>query len=446
MLAVSAPIIVANAATPLLGWVDTAILGRSGSVADLGAIGLGALLLSFLYWTFGFLRMSTTGFVAQARGAQDEVELRAAVLRALLLAALLSAILMVLARPAIVMGIDLLAAGPSVAPQATDYALIRRFGAFATLGSFVVHGVLIGLAQSRRLLALQVAMNVVNAGLDLWFTSPALGWGIRGIAWGTVTAEWLAFAAGLWMIREPLGRWTDPPWSRIFELTRLRTALRANADISIRTIFLLLGFALFNREGARLGDVPLAANHVSLQFIAFAAFFLDGYAFALESFIGRAVGAGRLDHARATLRSATPLALGTAAVLATAWLVMAPAIVAFITPSEEVRALVGHDAPLVALYVVVAVWAFQLDGVFIGATRTREMKYAAIVSLATFALAIQIAVPVAANSGLWLAFIGFAATRAVTLAACLPRLQRDLFPPRPSSPGPSRTAGIQKGT
>lgn len=421
------PIILANCAVPLLGLVDTAVIGRTGSVAELGAIALGALVFSFVYWTFGFLRMGTTGLVAQATGADDEPEVRAAVGRALVTGLGLGLLLLALQLPVARAALALLDAGAEVEEVTRRYVLIRIWGAPASLAGFAVNGALIGLGASRRLLLVQLLLNGLNIVLDLLFAG-VLGWGAAGIAAGTALAEWSALSFGLWTLAGPLRRrrrdgeafW---PLARIRDRGRLVATLRVNVDIMVRTVFLMLGFAWFTNQGARYGDVTLAANHVLLQLVSFSAFFLDGFAFATESLVGGAVGAGRRAVFDAVVRRSTALAAATATVLAaTIWLA-GEAVVAALTDLEAVRATALAQLPLAAAYVLLSFPAFQLDGVFIGATRTRAMRDAAILSFAVFLGAWGLLALEHGNRGLWLAFILYVLARAAALGVYFPGLR-----------------------
>jgi MATE family multidrug resistance protein len=413
------PIILANCAVPLLGLVDTAVIGHTGSVAELGAIALGALVFSFVYWTFGFLRMGTTGLVAQAAGADDEPEVRAAVGRALLTGLGLGLVLLALQLPVARSALALLDAGAEVEEVTRRYVLIRIWGAPASLAGFAVSGALIGLGASRRLLLVQLFLNGLNIVLDLLFAG-VLGWGAAGIAAGTALAEWSALSLGLWTLvgllrrrqRDEEAFW--PP-ARLRDRGRFVATLRVNVDIMVRTVFLMLGFAWFTNQGARYGDVTLAANHVLLQLVSFSAFFLDGFAFATESLVGGAVGSGRRGVFDAVVRRSTELAAATALVLAaTIWL-GGEAVVAALTDLEAVRAAALAQLPFAALYVLLSFPAFQLDGVFIGATRTRAMRDAAILSFAAFLGAWWLLALEHGNRGLWLAFILYVLARAVAL-------------------------------
>jgi MATE family multidrug resistance protein len=430
VLRIAWPIILANATVPLLGLADTAVIGHTGSAADLGAIALGALLFSFVYWTFGFLRMGTTGFVAQAAGAGDEAEVRAALLRALALGGAIGIGLLVLQQPIAWLAFRLLGGTGEVEAAARSYFAARIWGAPATLGTFALMGLFVGLGQSRALLVVQLFLNGLNIGLDVLLAG-VLDWGVRGIAVGTAVSEWSAFLVGLWLaVRALRARFTDGetfwPVQRLLDAGRLGATLRANADIMVRTLFLLFGFAWFLDQSARFGETLLAANHLLLQLVSFSAFFLDGFAFAGESLVGRAVGAGRRDLFDVAVRRSTELAAATAAILALACLTAGRPILRALTDLVPVREAAYRYLPFAAGYVLVAFAAFQLDGVFIGATRTHDMRNASILALLVFLAAWWPLAGRLGNAGLWTAFVVYVIARAVTLGARFPALRASI--------------------
>ncbi|MGY0650378.1 MATE family efflux transporter [Luteimonas sp. A537] len=422
------PIILANAAVPSLGLVDTAVIGHYGSAVELGALALGALLFNFVYWSFGFLRMGTTGFVAQAAGAGDEAEVRATLARAVLLAAGLGGALLLLQWPITWLYFALMDGSAGVEAAAGDYFRARIWGAPAALALFAISGLLIGLGRSRELLLVQLLLNGLNAGLDIWFAG-TLGMGVRGIGLGTAIAEWSTCAVAIIVVLRVLRvRHGDAapflPWARIADWQRIRASLAANRDILVRTLCLLLAFGWFANAGARFGDVTLAANHILLQLVSFSAFFLDGFAFVAEAHVGAAWGARDSGRFRRAVRLSSELAGGTALVLAVAVLLLGDAAVMALTSLPAVREVAATHLPWAALYVLLSVAAFQLDGVFIGATRTREMRHAGLVSLGVFLLA---AWPLAAlwgNHGLWAAFVVYVVARAAALLGYYSRLVR----------------------
>ncbi|HEY6815087.1 MAG TPA: MATE family efflux transporter [Croceibacterium sp.] len=426
------PIVLANAAAPLLGLTDTAVLGHTGGTAELGAIAVGGLIFNFVYWSFGFLRMSTTGFTAQARGAGDTSEVRATLARSLLLAVAIGALLIALSPLIGRAAFALLAASPRVEASAADYFFVRIWGAPATLGMYALTGSFIGLGTTQRLLLTQLLLNGLNLALDVWFAG-YLNWGARGIAWGTVISEWVALGFGLWLARGVLGRdshETASFWDlgRILDRKKLKQTLNANADIMLRTLTLLSSFAWFTNQSAVFGDTILAANHVLLQFISFSAFFLDGYAFVAESLVGAAVGAKQRPRFDQVVRRSSELSLGTAAVLAAAIAFGGGAMLHALTSVDAVQQEATRYLPLAGAYVLIGGATFQLDGIFIGATRTRAMRNAAFEALLVFLGASIVLTNRFANTGLWLAFCIFVAARAATLALRLPALRQSIAP------------------
>ncbi len=397
------------------------MIGNLGSIAELGAIALGALVFSFVYWTFGFLRMGTTGFTAQASGAGDQPEVRATLARALLFAVGMGILLIALQLPIAWVALRLLGATSEVETLTRAYFDIRIWGAPATLATFAVLGSLVGLGKTRHVLATQVVLNGLNIGLDVLFAA-VLGMGVEGIALGTVLAEWSTLIFGLLLVRGLLRddhNDAEPfwPWPQILDVSKVRAAVSANADIMVRTLFLLSGFAWFTNQGARFGDEVLAANHVLLQLVTMSAYLLDGYAHATEVLVGRAVGAGMRRVFDQTVRSATELAIATALVLSAAIVLAGPWAVATLTDHAEVRAVALTYLPYAAIYVACSFAAFQLDGIFIGATGTRDMRNASILSFVAFLAFSLLLVPALGNLGLWIAFIGYVIARAGSLAA-----------------------------
>ena len=424
------PIILANGSVPLLGLVDTAVIGHYGTAVDLGALALGALLFNFIYWSFGFLRMATTGFTAQAAGAGDEAEVRATLARSVLMGVGLGVVLLALQALLVAAYFAVMDASAAVEATGREYSQARIWGAPAALALYAFSGALIGLGHSRALLLVQLLLNGLNAGLDVHLAGN-LGLGAYGIGLGTAIAEWttcLVATVVLW--RTLRARHTDPApflqWERIADGERVRRMLSANGDIMVRTLCLLLGFGWFANQGARFGDVTLAANHLLLQLVSFSAFFLDGYAFVAEALVGSAAGGRDRLRFRRVVRLSSELALGTAVVLAAGiWLLGGP-VLGMLTSLEAVRMTAMAYLPWTALYVLLSVAAFQLDGVFIGTTRTREMRNAGLLSLGVFVLCAWPAALLWGNHGLWLSFVVFVVARALALLPYYRHLEASL--------------------
>ena len=279
VLAIAVPIVLSNATIPILGAVDTAVVGQLGQAAPIGAVGLGAVILATIYWVFGFLRMGTTGMVAQARGAGETAETGALLMRGLLIAAA-AGLVFVAGQAAVFWAAFRVApASPEVERLARAYLSIRIWGAPATIAIYALTGWLIAMERTRGVLTLQLAMNGLNVVLSVTFVL-VLGWGVRGVAAATLIAEWTGLAIGLWLCRSAFAgdRWRD--WARVFDPKRLRRMASVNGDILIRSVVLQASFTAFMFFGADLGDVTLAANQVLLQFLSITAYALDGFAFA----------------------------------------------------------------------------------------------------------------------------------------------------------------------
>ena len=424
------PIILANASVPLLGLVDTAVIGHTGDSTNLGAIALGALIFNFVYWSFGFLRMGTTGFVAQADGAANEAEVRSSFGRALIFASAIGLVLIAMQWPIAALSLQLLGASESVESITESYLLIRIWGAPATLGLYVVFGVLVGLGKSRALLKAQLFLNGTNIILDVWFAG-YLGWGVPGIALGTVIAEWLALAYALYLLFTLLqGRrlkteifWN---WTEIIDAKKLKNTFSANADILIRTLFLLFAFAWFTEQSARFGDNILAANYILLQFISFSAFFLDGFAFATESMVGRAAGAKNLRQFDRVVIDVSKLAGIASLLLSLMLLLLGTHLIGVLTNIIAVREIAEQYLGLAVIYILLSFITFQLDGIFIGTSCTKAMKNASVFSSMVFFIVSIYCIDAWMNNGLWVAFIIFLVIRALALGCYYPKLRKKI--------------------
>lgn len=425
------PIVLSNATVPLLGLADTAVIGNLGNAALIGAIAVGAMIFSFLYWGFGFLRMGTTGLIAQALGARDEAEVRATLMRALLFGGVTGLVLVVLQYPIMLGALAAVGGSPEVEASAQAYFQIRIWGAPATLATYGLLGFFIGLQNSRAALVLQLVLNGLNIGLDVLFVM-GLHMGVEGVALGTLIAEVIAAGFGLWMalriLRERLPASPLRPldWSRILDRAAVRKTVSVNFDIMIRTLCLIFAFAWFTNQGAKSGDVLLAANAILMQFVSFAAFFLDGFAFSAESLVGEAVGAKNRARLKQAVWFSTELAVATAISFSILFLVFGGLIIDTLTSAQDVRAASRVFLYWAAASPLLAIWCYQLDGIFIGATRTRDMRNAMMVSLAIYLAAFYLLAGAFGNHGLWAALMVFFIARTVTLYARYPALLRSL--------------------
>jgi MATE family multidrug resistance protein len=418
------PIILSNVTTPLLGIVDTAVVGRLPGPQYIGAVAVGAVAFTSVFWLFGFLRMGTSGFAAQANGADERNEVLAVLARAVLLAIALGLIMVLLRQPIWSLAAYFLSTSERVSELAGQYFLIRSWTAPAALTNYAVLGWLIGMQRTRMALLLQVWLNGVNIILDLVFVV-GLDMGVPGVAWATLIGEYTAAILGLglaWrIIRPSRGQWRD---ARIADLARLRAFFSANLDIMIRTASLIASFFVFTRIGAQFGDLTLAANAVLMQLVHFMAFGLDGFAFAAEALVGTALGARRLPDLRRAVIASTVWAFVIALGFSLVYALAGTSIIALITTLPEVRAAAEAYLPWVMLYPLLAVWCFQLDGIFIGATQTAEMRNSMVLAMAGFMTAAWFLPGIWGNHGLWLSLNILSVLRFTGLAAYYRRIER----------------------
>ncbi|HEU4959650.1 MAG TPA: MATE family efflux transporter [Sphingomonas sp.] len=419
------PIMLGQTTVPLVGLVDTAVIGRTGDAAALAGVALGTTIINFVFWTFGFLRMGMTGMTAQAEGAGDGQEVEAMLLRGLALGFGLGLVLFVAQIALVPLAFALLAGGKGLDAAAHGYVAARFLGAPASLSVFAINGWLLGLGRTRAALVLQIVMNIVNLGLDVLFVWH-FGMGARGVGLGTASAEWTALATGLVIASRytrGFGVFRRHRPHFLFARAAVGRLFAVNADIMVRTLALLLLFGWFTNAGARLGDTTLAANQVLMQFVSVSAFVLDGFAFTAESRIGQAIGGGSAAALRRAIRLTGEFCLGSGLLFALViWIVGRP-VIDLLTSNPDVRAIAYALLPLTAIAPAVGAPAWLLDGVFIGATRGRALRNAAILATALY-IATDLALRPLGATGVWVALVLSYIYRALTLGAHLPALLR----------------------
>ncbi|MBU1279748.1 MAG: MATE family efflux transporter [Alphaproteobacteria bacterium] len=422
VLKIAIPIVLSNATVPILGAVDTGVVGQMGLAAPIGAVGVGAIILASIYWLFGFLRMGTTGLVSQARGAADTGEVAALLTRALMIGVVGGVALIALQVPILWAAFRLSPASPEVESLARSYISIRIWSAPFAIALYGITGWLIAQERTRGVLVLQLWMNGLNIGLDLWFVL-GLGWGVQGVATATVLAEVSGALMGLWLCRDAFNvpSWRD--WARVFDRARLIYMAKVNTDILIRSVLLLAVMVSFTFLGAGFGDRTLAANQILMQFIEITAYALDGFAFSAEAIVGHALGA----RSRAALRRGALLAsfwgLIASGLLALGFAVFGGAIIDTMTTAPEVRIAARAFLPWMVLAPLLGLAAWMLDGIFIGATRTRDMRNMMILSLLAYVIAVAVMIPLFGNHGLWAALMVSYIARGATLLWKYPGLE-----------------------
>jgi len=416
----AAPIVLSNATVPLRGAVDTGVVGQIGLAAPIGAVGIGAVVLASVYWIFGFLRMGTTGLVAQAHGQGDTMEVAAGLARALIIAWIAGLSLVLLQGPVFWAAFRIAPASAEVEELARQYLGLRIWGAPATISLYAFTGWLIALERTRSVLVLQLVMNGLNVVLDLVFVL-GLGWGVRGVAVATLISEWSGFLLALWLARAAFAAGLSR--AAILAGGALRQMALVNTDIMIRSVLLQGSFTAFLFIGAGQGDVKLAANQVLLQFLEITAYALDGFAFAAESLVGQAVGARSVPRLRKAAILSSQWGVGGSLALGVIFFAAGPAIIDLMTTAPEVRETARHFLPWLAIAPLIGIASWMFDGIFIGATLTREMRNAMLASVAVYIAALFLLIPAFGNHGLWAALMVLNATRGLTMARLYPRAE-----------------------
>lgn len=427
VLAIALPITLSNATVPLIGFIDTAVVGQLGEAHLMGGVAIGAVIFNILFWTFSFLRMGTTGLTAQALGARDRRDMAGHLMRALMVAAVIGTALIVLQVPVRVAALWLTGGSPEVRAAAASYFDIRIWAAPAGLVNFALLGWLIGLGRAGVAFWLQLRLNLSNIGLALLFGN-VFGLGVEGVAGAAVIAEVLAAMAGLlvaWRIAHALG--ARAPLADILDRRRLGRSLSINGDLVVRSLTGYAPLIMFTSAGAMAGDATLAANALLYGLMAIAIYLLDGFAFAAEALVGRAIGARDRAGFDRAIHVSTLWAVVFALLLGVAIWAAGPAIIAMSAKSPAVQAAAEAYIVWVALAPLAGVWCFQLDGIFTGATRTRDMRNMMVVSIVIYLAAFAVLSQLFGNHGIWASYLVLFLVRALTLGGRLPGLVRAVF-------------------
>ncbi len=413
ILAIAGPMILANISPPLIGLVDTAVVGHLGDARYIGAVAVGALILSFAFTALNFLRMTTTGLAAQAAGAGDATRLRTVLAQACGTALYLGALLLVVQVPLGAFALRLIDPSPGVADAAWNYYAIRIWSAPAALANFVLIGWFIGLGNARAPLAMVLTANAVNVVLDLVLV-PGFGLAVRGVAWASVVAEYVGTALGAWLVARELalrpGRWLR---AEILHLRSLHALFAANAALFLRTLLLMFAFAFLTTMGARQTDAILAANAILVNLQYLMAYVLDAFANAAESLSGRAIGARDRTGVTEIVRECLVWTLVLAFVVAVIFAVAGPLAIRIVTNVPAVIDAAYRYLPWMIVSPLVCAWAFLYDGVFIGAQRPGAMFGVMLVAVVAVFLPAWWLTRGFGNHGLWFAFTLFNAARGV---------------------------------
>ena len=426
VLKIALPIVLSNATIPFLGAVDTAVVGQLGEAAPIGAVGIGAILFSTIYGLFAFLRMGISGLASQARGQKDILEVKALLVRSILFGMSAGVVLIALQWPIFQGAIFLSPASIEVETLARQYVDIRIYSAPAAIAIYGISGWLIATERTRAILVLQISMNGLNIVLDLVFVI-GFGLGVPGVAIATLISEWAALGLGLFLCLHNfhLLKWFD--FALIFDRAKLKRIVIVNFDIMVRTVLLHLSMLAFLYIAADLGDVILAANQILLQFLYIAIFAIDGFAFAAEALVGLSYGAKEQAALRKALMLTSFWGMMMAVFSTLGVLVIGGWIIDLMAKSNEVREAARVYLIWVALTPLIGTPSWMLDGVFIGATRTRDMRTGMIISAILFVIVLSVSVPYWGNHGIWFALQIMLISRAITLGLRYPAIEQSII-------------------
>lgn len=426
VFAIAVPMTLAFLSTPLVGLADTWTIGQLGDAALIGAIAVGGIIFDILFTTMNFLRSGTTGLVAQAYGAGRKREEVAILLRALILAVGIGLVAVILQTPLLSASLWFIGGTERVQEAVIVYFSVRVLAAPLSLSNYAVLGYFLGRGEAMTGLVIQTVLNLTNIALNILFVL-VFDWGVAGVAFASVLGEAVALALGLLLLVFKLRKAPRPSRAEVFNRVELIRMMGVNRDIMIRSFALLFAFATFTRLSAQQGETMLAANAILEKYFLLAGYFLDGMATAAEQLVGRAVGAKR----RAPFARAVKLCAFWSAILAgfatLFFLAVGGPILDAMTPAQDVRDLGREFLIFAALTPVVGAGAFLMDGVYIGATWSRDMRTMMLVSLAAFLAAAYTLTPWLGNAGLWLSLLLFLGLRGITLGAILPKRMRETF-------------------
>lgn len=426
--AIAGPAIIANSSTPIVGLVDTWAIGHLPGAMHLAAVGVGATVFSYVFWAFGFLRMGTTGLVAQAHGRGDQSDVLTIVIRSFTFGLVVALCLILL------QSLLFKASIAALSPPATTTALygayfdIRIWSAPAILAVYGVTGYLIGVARAKAALVIQLVLNTANAGLNLLFVL-GFNMGVEGIALGSLLAEWLAALLGIGIVVSHFGGKRVMDTMKQASLWRWQGFVglaQTNGYIFVRTLLLMTALSLVMREAGLISEEALAASHVLNIFMLLISLGLDGFAYAVEALAGAAYGKGVRDNFTKWVKITTKWACLTALLYTVAFYFWGASIVGILTSVPGVRLEASGALDAIIWLPIVSVWCYQMDGIFIGATAARAMMVTMALSFVVFSLVMPSFVAAGGLKGLWYAVLVFAACRGVTQIIYYPRILRSL--------------------
>ncbi|WP_437608785.1 MATE family efflux transporter [Sorangium sp. So ce834] len=428
------PLTLAGLSGPIMNATDTAVMGHFGDAATMGGVAVGSQIFNTLYWLLGFFRTSTSGFAAQARGAEDRREAALQLFRPLAFAGLVGCVFLLLKSPLESAGIHLMGAHGAVESHAATYYEARIWGAPAVLMGYVVAGWLIGMAEVRWAMLLAIGMDLLNLIVTVTFVK-VLGLGVSGVAWATVLAEVSKVLVGFLVIwhRGHL-RGVHLRWQDFADLHAITRMWRVNGDVLVRTTCLLGVFGWITRQSALLGPEVLAVNAILMHMQIVISSALGGLGNTAGMLAGQAIGAQSRQRFHDTLRLSFWTAAVSALAISLGCIVAQPAILGLFTPVESILQTTGRYYVWMVLFPLAIFWSMILECVFTGATRAGPVRNSLLAATVVFFAGWLVSSTRWGNHGLWMAFLLFSSTRSLYLQLALPRLVPQAFPARSREP------------
>ena len=427
ILRLAVPSIVSNVTIPLLGMIDIAIAGRIGDEQTIGALAIGTAIFNFIYWNFAFLRMGTSGLAAQAYGAGDKQETANILGRSMIAALGLALLLLLFNRPVGRLAMKIMDGSPEVMALAAEYFFVRIWAAPAAIGIFSLHGWLTGMQDTTSPMVVSIVNNVINIGASLWFVF-GMDMGVKGIALGTVVAQYVALAVTLAIIairyKEHVMGLSLRASLKMEPLVRF---FRINSDAFLRTLCVCVVYTCFTAFSARFGDTILATNELLMQLFMLFSYMLDGFCYAAESLTGRFIGERNRESLAHCIRLLAVWCAGVAAIYIVGYIFWWEPILGIFTSSPTIMACAEEYIWWIVMVPLVGFIPFLIDGILIGATKTRIMRDTTFFALVAFFVLFFAFQGVLGNRALWIAFIGFIVVRFVLMLVATKGVNIDLL-------------------
>lgn len=427
ILRLTIPNIVSNVTIPLLGMIDIAIAGRIGDDTTIGALAIGTAIFNFIYWNFAFLRMGTSGLAAQAYGAGDKKATANILGRSMIASIGIALLLLLFNRPIGRLAINIMEGSPEVMSLAAEYFFARIWAAPAAISIFALHGWLTGMQDSVSPMVVSILGNIVNIACSLWFVF-GMDMGVVGIAWGTVVAQYTSLILTLLILfvryRDYIRGISLRESLRMEPLARF---FRINSDAFLRTLSVCTVYTCFTAFSARFGDTILATNELLMQLFMLFSYMLDGFCYAAESLTGRFIGERNRESLRRCIRLLAIWCGGVAALYIVAYIFWWEPILGIFTSSPTIMACAGEYIWWIVMVPLVGFIPFLIDGILIGATKTRIMRNTTFFALVAFFVLFFALESLLGNRALWIAFIGFIVVRFVLMLVATKGVSTDLL-------------------